>query len=119
MNEIGQSRSEDVAFRNGMETYFNSEYGKFISEIGLPVGCVSFYAGATKLDAIQQLESLSKTLNSGDASNKNNGGQLFAGIRGNELVHRLNLDRITGPFREGLGSKGQPDLCGKIFWTCE
>lgn len=123
LNEIERSSGSSAAgLRDQMLTFFKTEYGKFLSEVGVPVGCISVYSGATDMTTMKQLEALTESLNyeskEKGPSSSSRRKAMFGGLVANDLVQRLNLAFITRPFLRDTSIHAQVSTCDKIFWTC-
>lgn len=56
------SSSDRKMAYTAMFLYFSKEYTRFLSKIGVPLSCASYFLGKAETEAVSQLQQLSQTL---------------------------------------------------------
>jgi len=122
INQISRARTQNGMLRSGMSIFFQTEYGKFLREIGVPLSCISFYSGGSDGSSIQQLQKLSNSLRkkySRDSKGQSISSLKFTSLTGKDIEEKLSLSSGTGAFKDDFTSElPNTEKCNKMFWTC-
>ncbi len=81
-----------------MFLYFNKEYTRFLSKIGVPLSCASYFLGMAETEAVSQLQQLSQTLQNRYLSKDGSGFTcLFGkGTSGPQIMDMLKVTSQEG-----------------------
>lgn len=114
---------ESDLLATSMYLYFSREYARFLTRIGMPLSCISFYLGATDAQTLNELQSLTTALQRRylPGGSQNMKCLFDKDMTGQQILNvlRVNTKEVYEPNKYLPDNARDAATCEQIIFYCE